>query len=334
MFLRLSFTIVSFYIIPFCFAQKEKYPPSIDTTFTNYDELFSELDALIDSLMAPRSYTIFNIGIGSGFFTYDSKSGNTTLTRRRLTYSPAVGYYDKSGLGIGVGTSIVNDGSGMNPYQFSATGSYDFQRNKSFITGVSLSHYFTKKSLPFYTSPLQNEAYGYFTYRRPWFKPSVGLSYGWGSRNDFKEQEEKIQNIQLAQNGFTRINTKESIIDFNLTTSVRHDFYFLNALCKNDYVRITPQISFVSGTQQFGFNQTSSTYATVRRTGRNVLYRTENIALDNHLYFQPISLTTSLKTEYSIGKFFLQPQILFDYYFPATENNFTTAFQISTGFAF
>jgi hypothetical protein len=108
----------------------------------------------------------------------------------------------------------------------------------------------------------------------------------------------------------------------------------LNTLSKNDYVRITPQISFVSGTQQFGFNQTSTTYATIRRTGRNILYSTENIALDDRLYFQPISLTAFLKTEYSIGKFFVQPQLLFDYYFPATENNFATSFVVSTGFVF
>lgn len=334
MLLRLSFTVVSFCLATFCFAQKEKFPPAVDTTFTDYDELFSELDALIDSLTTPRSFTLVNVGFASGFFTYDSKSGTTTATRRRLTYAPALGYYDKSGLGICAGASVVNDGNGMNPYQFSVTGSYDFQQNKSFIAGLALTHYFTKSKLPFYTSPLKNEAYSYFTYRRLWFKPSVALGYGWGSRNDFEDREQKIQNIQLAQNGFTRINTKESVIDFNLTTSVRHDFYFLDAFSKNDYVRITPQISFVSGTQQFGFNQTSNTYATIRRTGRNILYSTENIALDNQLYFQPISLTAFLKTEYSTGKFFFQPQLLFDYYFPAAEKNFTTSFVVSTGFVF
>lgn len=331
---RIFFTIASLFVVTFCFAQKEKQPPAIDTAFTDYDELFSELDALIDSLMAPRSFTIFSIGMGNGFFTYDSKSGTTTETRRRLAYAPSLGYYDKSGFGVGVGASVVNDGAGMNPYQFSVTGSYDYQQKKSFITGISLSHYFTKGDLPFYTSPLQNEAYGYFTYRKLWFKPSVGLSYGWGNRDDFEEREEQIQNIQLAQKGFTRINTRESVIDFNLTTSIRHDFYFLKVLSGNDYVRITPQLSFASGTQQFGFNQTSNTYATVRRTGRSVLYSTENIALDNQLYFQPVSLTAFLKTEYSIGKFFFQPQVMFDYYFPATENNFTTSFIVNAGFVF
>ncbi|MDQ6608550.1 MAG: hypothetical protein M3Y85_01870 [Bacteroidota bacterium] len=327
-------TLTSFLIVCACAAQKGKYTPATDTTFTDYDELFSELDALIDSLTAPRSFTLFNIGMSSNFFTYGTKSGSTTEAKRKLTYSPALGYYDKTGFGIGVGTSVVNDGTGMNPYQFSITGSYDFIQKKSFLTGISLSHYFTKKDLPFYTSPLQNEAYGYFTYRKLWFKPSMGVSYGWGSRNDLEEREEKIQNIQLAQNGFTRINTRESVIDLNLTASIRHDFYFLKLLSRNDYIRITPQLSFTSGTQQFGFNQTSNTYATVRRTGSNVLFSTENITLDNQLYFQPISLAALLKVEYSKGIFFMQPQLMVDYYFPAAKDNLTTLLVLNAGFVF
>jgi hypothetical protein len=334
MFLKLTVTIMSFCVTSLCFAQKEKPLPAIDTTFTDYDELFSELDALIDSLTAPRSFTLFNIGIGQSFLTYETKSGTATETKRRFAYAPSIGYYDRTGFGVGVGAALVNDGTGMNPYQFSVTGSYDYQQNKSFITGTSLTHYFTKGDLPFYTSPLQNELYGYFTYRKLWFKPSVGVSYGWGSRDDFEEREEQIQNIQLAQKGFTRINIKESITDLNITASIRHDFYFLDALSNHDYLRITPQFSFASGTQQFGFNQTSNTFATVRRTGRNVLYSTENIALDNQLYFQPISLTAFLKTEYAKGKFYFQPQIMVDYYFPASTNNFTTAFMINTGIVF
>lgn len=323
-----------FFIAPLCYGQSSRDSIATDTTFTDYTSLFSELDALIDSLTAPKSFTLFNLSIGRGFFTYENKSSLNAETKRKFTYAPSIGYYDKSGVGIGAGGAIVNDGSKMNPYQFSLTGSYDYQNRKAFMAGAALTHYFTKKNLSFYTSPLQNEAYAYFTYRRWWLKPSVGLSYGWGSREALEDREEQIQNIQLTRNGFTRINTKESVVDVGVNTSVRHDFYFLNLLFKEDYLRITPQLSFVSGTQQFGFNQTSNTYATVRRTGRNVLYSTENISLDNQLYFQPISLTAYLKTEYTKGKFFVQPQLMLDYYFPAKENNFTTSFGLNTGFVF
>lgn len=202
------------------------------------------------------------------------------------------------------------------------------------MTGISLTRFFIKDNLPFYTSPLQNNAYAYFTYRKFWVKPTVAASYGWGSRSEYSEREERISAIRLRPRGYTRINTQESINDFNLITSLRHDFYWLNLLSRNDFVRVTPQISFTSGTQKFGINQISNTYATVRGTGINILYNSENVYLDDKMLFQPLSLTGFLKTEYSIGKFFVQPQMLFDYYFPAKEGNLSTAFLLNAGIIF
>ncbi len=229
---------------------------------------------------------------------------------------------------------IVNDGEKINPYQFYVTGSYDYLKNNKFITGIAFTRFFTKDSLPFYTSPLQNEIYTYFTYKKLWFKPSVAFSYGWGSRSEFDQREEYIQTLRLLINGFTRVNTKESINDLNLIASVRHDFYWLDVLGKKDYIRLTPQFVFISGTQKFGFNQSSSTYATVPRTGANILFASDNFYLDDELYYQPLSLSTYIKAEYSKGKFFIQPQLIFDYYFPAAEKNFTTAFVMNAGVIF
>lgn len=116
--------------------------------------------------------------------------------------------------------------------------------------------------------------------------------------------------------------------------SVRHDFYWLQVLAKNDHIRITPQIIFTSGTQQFGFNQTANTYATTIRTGANILYNSESSLLTDQTKFQPLSLALFLRTEYSFGKFFIQPQFIMDYYFPATENNFNSVFTLNAGFMF
>jgi hypothetical protein len=316
-----------------CHAQHKKDSVLIDTTFLDYDEIFSELDALLDSLNTPRSFSLVDVTVGNNYFNYTTKSG-TTETKRQFTYSPSLGYFDKSGLGISAGASIVNDGVSFSPFQYSVTGSYDYLKTKSLMTGLSLTHFFTKADLPFYTSPLQNELYGYFTLRKLWFKPSVAASYGWGSREAYEEREESIESLLLAKRGYTRINTTEKIIDMNLIASVRHDFYFLDALAKHDFIRITPQLSFTSGTQQFGFNQTSTTYASRRITGRNILYNSKEVTLDNNLYFQPLSLTGYLKAEYAKGKFFVQPQLIFDYYFPATTNQYTTSFLINAGFVF
>ena len=313
--------------------------PARDTTFDDLtdaelEELFNDLDMLLDSLTAPRSFVLFNIGIGNSYFNYKSKSSYYLEASRKTAYTPSLSYYSRTGLGISASAVVVHDGLNLNPYQYYATGSYDYMKNKKFITGLAFTHFFAKDSLPFYTSPLRNEIYGYFTYKKFWLKPSIAVSYGWGSRSDYEEREEYINSLRLAVNGFTRVNTRESINDLNLITSIRHDFYCMDILGKNDYIRFTPQVVFTSGTQKFGFNQTSSTYATVPRTGANVLYNSDQVYLDDQLYFQPLSVSTYIKAEYSKGKFFVQPQLILDYYFPASEKNFITAFALNAGVIF
>lgn len=304
---------------------------SVDTTVVDYDELFSELDALIDSLTAPRSFTIAGVGVANGFFTYTHENLTSSTAQRQMVYSPSVTHYNKRGWGGGAGASVTADGSGLNAYQFSVWGSYDYIKNRKFITGVSLLRYFTKGDLPFYLSPLETEAYGYFTYRKPWLRPSVAVSYGWGSRRAYEEREEQIRNIRGVRGATTNVTTDERIVDFNVTASLRHDFYFLKIFSSKDFFRLTPQVALTSGTQQFGFNQTSNSYATLRRNGRSVLYNSENVTLDNSLNFQPLSLTAFLRSEYSTGKFFVQPQAWFDYYFPATTGGASVSFAVTAG---
>lgn len=305
----------------------------LDTTL-NYDELFQDFDAFMDSILSPHSYFLTSLSMAKGYYNFERKNSSIIETSKKLTYSPTLGYYHKGGLGITGTGYIVDDGVNMNFYQTAITPSFDYLKNKNFATGLSYTKFFTKDSLPFYTTPLQNELYGYFTYRKWWVRPMIAMSYGWGSRTDYMQREELIQDLRLRRRGFTYINTEEKISDFSLIASVRHDFYWLDILTYRDHIRFTPQVTFTSGTQKFGFNQSSNTYATLIRNNSSVLYSTENVYLDDQLKFQPLSLTMSLRGEYCIGKFFVQPQLTMDYYFPATSNNFNAIFSINIGCMF
>ena len=138
-------------------AQKPAKDVNIDSSFTalDYEELFNELDLLLDSLTEPRSFGLFNIAAGYNYYSSESKESLLIQTRKRLTYLPSLSYFFKNGLGISGSSIIVNDGQKVNPYQFNVTGSYDYIKNNKFFTGISLTHFFTKDSLPFYTSPLK-----------------------------------------------------------------------------------------------------------------------------------------------------------------------------------
>lgn len=307
--------------------------PVIDTTL-NYDELFQDFDAFMDSILSPHSYFLASVSFGKGYYNFEQKTSSIIQSEKKLTYSPTIGYYHKGGLGITATGYILDDGTNMNFYQGAVTPSFDYLKNRSFATGLSFTKYITKKNLSFYTSPLQNELYTYFIYRKAWIRPMLAMSYGWGSRTDYQSRESLIQDIRLRRRGFTYINTQETVSDFSVLASVRHDFYWLDVFTYKDHIRFTPQVTFTSGTQKFGFNQTANTYATLVRNNSNVLYSSENVYLDDELKFQPLSLTMFLRGEYSLGKFFIQPQFAMDYYFPAEANNFNALFSINIGCMF
>jgi hypothetical protein len=311
----------------------QKEIPAIDTSI-NYDDLFRDFDAFMDSILSPDSYFLASLSLGKSYYNFETKNSLTVEPSKKLTYSPTLGYYHKSGFGVTMTGYIVNDKTNMNFYQFSIAPSFDYLKNKSLAAGISFTKFVTKDSLPFYTTPLQNELYGYFTYRRAWMRPTLALSYGWGSRSDYTKRESVIQDLRLRRRGYTYINTQESIRDFTLMLSVRHDFYKLDIFNNKDFIRFSPQLALTSGTQKFGFNQSSSTYATAIRTNSNVLYSTENIFLDDKVKFQPLSLSLYLRGEYSVGRFFIQPQFALDYYFPATSGNLTTLFSVNAGLLF
>lgn len=315
---------------------QEKEEAVLDTSFAeeDYDLLFSELDSLIDSLMKPRSFWIANLSVGSNVFNFPSRAGYSLESRQQLSYTPSLGYYSKSGLGLNTSVLVVHDGERLNPYSLQLTGSYDYVKSKKFVAGISATRIFTKDSLPFYTSPLRNELYGYFTYRKSWLRPTLALSYGWGKRSDVVERERYLTTLRLRRRGVTRIHTEEAVSDFSLITSVRHDFYKMDVFSSKDYLRFTPQLVLTSGTQRFGFNQTTNTYARIPRTGTNVLFSSGNVNLDDATNFRVQSSTLFLKTEYAIGKFYLQPQFILDYYFPAEDKNLTTAFVVNAGLIF
>jgi hypothetical protein len=315
---------------------------SIDTSL-DYDELFDELDLFLDSILAPRSYTLLSLSAGQGYFNFfvRTRSGIRTKEVKKVIWSPTFGYYDKSGLGITLTSNMVHDSVKLNGYQFSISPSYDYIKNRDLATGISFTRYFTKRKVPFYTSPLQNELNAYFLWRKSWLQPGLTANYGWGSKSQFSKKDSTYKTLvatnilgdrPLIDEDTVTIyerNTK-SIVDFSLALSVRHDFYWLNVFSKKDHIRVSPLLLLTGGTQKFGFNQTTAAFGPARVAAP--LNNTQSVSLEQK--FQLLSTTLYLRTEYSFGKFFIQPQVIFDYYFPAESKNFMTAFTLNAGFMF
>jgi hypothetical protein len=324
-------------------------------TLPDYDALFNEFTHFIDSLLKPRSFATANIGFGTGHFEYQS-SRNTITEKRRFIATPAVGYFHKSGLGLSAAGSVMTDAGAFTLYQTAATASYDYLKNRKLLAGVSFTHFFTKDSLPFYVSPLNNEVNGYFMYRGGWLRPAVAAVYGWGSVTSVEKQVENIVIRDSAVHksrgkgkGKTKkighpppvrgtatwiLETNEAIADLSVTASVKHDFYWLNVISKRDYVRLTPQFAICGGTQRYGIAQTNNTYFSEKNSGTTLLYNTEKSFNTAHSQFQILSLSSRLRAEYSRGIYFIQPQLIVDYFVPERENKLATAFVLNVGILF
>jgi hypothetical protein len=323
---------------------------AMDTSI-DYDDLLSELDSFIDSLLAPRSYFLASVSASKAYYNF-LKGDTAVESKGQLRLSPTVGYYHKTGLGITLAGDMTDDGKSLNLYQYTITPSFDFIQHTKWTGGFSYTRYFTRDDLSFYTTPIQNEVGGYFLLRKGWLQPGVTVSYGWGSRTDVEERIIYIKPL-LERKRTRRIAdilppairdslltilvdkiVESGISDFSVSASLRHNFYWLNLSKHNDYIKFTPLLTCSFGSQKFGFNQVSSYTVRNNNTNTGLRNNVRRVTLDDKEQFQPLSLTLYLKPEYSIGKFFIQPQFILDYYFPAKEDNLTVLFSLNAGFMF
>jgi hypothetical protein len=302
-----------------------------DTTAV-LDSLMEDFDDYLDSISKRRSMFFIGIGAGTGFFSFENKNSVYLSNERKLIVSPSLGYYHKSGFGISANAYGMSDNGKFIFYQYAVSPSYD-HLSRAISTGVAYAHYFNKDSLDFYTTPIHDEIFTYFSYKKWWVRPTISLSYGWGSNTEYEKQKYRIwsRQLQQVQDYYITIKNVESVRDFSLTLSVRKDFDWYDVLGKNDNFTLTPVLLLYSGTQQFGFNTSYSyTFNTVR-----VNSLPSNNSASDKTKFAPQSAGAIIRASYMKGKFLLQPQVLFDYYLQETDNNpFNTVFSINVSLAF
>jgi hypothetical protein len=297
------------------------------------DSLLKDFDTYLDSLAGKKSFFTVNLGIGTGFFSFNDKNTVTVNTEKKLIFSPSIGYFHKSGLGISASAfSLLNNG--MNFYQYSVSPSFD-RIKKSFSTGIAYTRYFTKDSLDFYTTPIQNEVFAYFSYKKWWVRPTLSLSYGWGSR----EEEEKREAFRLARiwertrSYYVTIKNKTSVRDFSATISVRKDIDWYNVLRKHDNITLTPIAMLNAGTQNYGFNTSYSyNFSPVRANSLP-----SNSDISDNTQFALQSACMALRGSYLKGRFLLQSQVLFDYFLQDVQDSgskLNTVYSITAGLSF
>jgi hypothetical protein len=302
------------------------------------DSIMQELDAYLDSLAEPKSFFNLSVGIGTGFFNFKTGNSVNLNTSTRAVVTPAIAYYHKSGLGFSATSFFLQSQGRLNLYQYALSPSFDYVVKKNFSTGIAYSFYKTKDDLNFYTTPIQHEMYAYFNYKKWWLQPGVSLSYGWGSNTRYDESEKSelqaLRKLLAQRSGRPVVYSKqeERVEDFAMTLSVKHNFIWTGIIGKRDNITITPVALLTSGTQRFGFNTSYTSGLKNTTTITDLL--PGNSYVSDKTDFEPVSTAMVLRVAYSAGPFYLQPQVLFDYYLHNADKRLTTAASVAAGITF
>jgi hypothetical protein len=321
----------------FC-GSSHAQPSKLDALFAGadttavIDSLLKDFDEYLDSLSQPGSFFNISAGAGTGFFSEKNSASSDILLNRKAVFSPQVSYYHRSGFGFAATGYLMYENGKLNPYQLTVSPSYDYFSPQNFTTGISFTRYFNKQDPSYYTTPIRNEIYTYFNYRRWWLAPGIAFNYGWGNKTEYNQQEvnSTFRRLHASGKNIIYIMQVESVKDLSVMFSLRHNFEWYKLRSNKDMLTVTPAVLLSGGTQNFGLNTSFSSNS--KQINNSLL--PVNINLSDREGFSFQSTAFLLRMNYSFEKFYISPLLLFDYYLHASDTRFNTLYSLSFGFNF
>jgi hypothetical protein len=282
-------------------------------------EILKDLMDILGDTKSPGSYVMVNLGIGNRVFNVQNNVLNSKLTPvSTIIFSPSLTYHHKSGVYVAGTVNLLNDskkGFGVNEY--SATAGYELPENDKADFTIAYTHIFVSDIFSAYASPVHNDLYAAYLYKKTWLRPGIAVDFSGGEYGEVKR-------IRLL---YDSIHSK--LTTFALVPSVSHEFEWDEVFGKSDGITLTPSLLLNIGKSRQVLHHTTNApnlLSFLNKKGR--LPKLENTK------FQPESLGFSLSTSYGTGKFSVEPEVYIDYYLPATTDNrwanyFTLTFRYS-----
>ncbi len=307
------------------FSASAQVDPAIDSTAI-IDSLLQDLVDFQSLDSAQQSYFDVNFSIGSGYFFTNTNSTSTASDGNKIYYTLNTGYYHKSGFNVSGTVQLVPDNKGLSVYQYSISPAYDYSTNKKIGWGVSYTHFVNNKSSSYAASPIDNEFYAYFTWKKSWLNPTIAFDYGFGKSSEIQYTKRRLPNGTIITIP-VQVNTKAQ--DFSWLLSANHEFYWFNLFTKSDGLSFNPTLMLTSGTSTYGLN-----YQGVNGAGVNLARAQNRQTTTETTKFQVQSLSMLLNASYEIGAFYFQPQIYLDYSFLYPDAPFNSIFGLTIGASF
>lgn len=280
-----------------------------------------ELERQLDSLLDSRYKSEVTVGLGFGNNpAYGGKAADAFRPIDMKPFlSPSVTYSHKSGLFANTAAYYLLGAERKPWFELDLGAGYDYTRNRALMTGVSYTRYFYADSSDVPQTPIKNELYAYFIYRKWWLQPGLSLDFGWGNL-----KEERAAGVSTERGS-----------DFNVIVDVRHPFIFMDVLTAEDGLLIVPTAGLTTGTAKYFSNMKSFRYATrgnaikqyngKKNNGRGqgngngngngnggqnpqpAPEETTETILSDGSAFKPRAVDLGLRVSYIIGKFAISP---------------------------
>jgi len=327
----LLFFLTGFFLLSKSDAQTTPSDKHIMDSLLQNDEMLK----MINEYWKNLSYFRVNVGIGNNLYGSQDKSIESLQNSQPFVVTPSVGYYHKSGFGISFTGFLLSENNKTDFYQYTLTPSYSYSKGKIADVIISYTHYFEKSIYNYNTSPIQNEFYGNILFKKPWLKPGIALGYSTGKFDQGVHIDTTVKVLSRLVHILYNDTVSTNIRSFSVAGSVEHSFLFYNLLTVKDGIIITPQFSLISGINKYDMKHSSSLDYYNAYT-KKALKRIRHFqSQGNNKNYQLQSLGLDLDVNYSIGKFYFEPDLYLNYYLPNTnDNRFTQIFNFNIGITF
>lgn len=297
-----------FFISFLCFSTKnfsQTQPVKIDTDIDS-TEILKDLMNLLGNDEKPSSYFTIGLGVGNRVFNLQNNVLNSKVTpENTVIWSPSLFYHHKTGIYISAGASLLNDkkkGFGLTEYSL-VTG-YELPLNDNADFTVAYTHIFVSDLFSQYASPVHNDLYAAYSYKKTWIRPGVAVDFSSGEYGDIKR-------VRLL---YDSIDSK--LTSFSLVPSISHEFDWQKVFNDKDVIILTPSLMVnMSKSRQHLHHHTNAVNLAAFLNKKSRLPKLENSI------FEVQSVAWDLDASYAIGKLAFDPQVYIDYYLPSTTGN-------------
>ncbi|HVX00001.1 MAG TPA: hypothetical protein VHA52_06170, partial [Candidatus Babeliaceae bacterium] len=291
---------------------------------------------LINKITTPKSFFRVNIGAGNNLFSdqneyLESFQGNTPFIM-----TPSIEYNHKSGFGINATGYLYNQNNTTNFYQLTLSPTYSYKKGKVADIVASYTHYFEQDAYTSVASPVQDELYAGVLFKKPWLTPGLSSGYAWGSYREIVKIDTAVTllgtryNVHYIDSIYTRLQS------FSISASVEHSFGFYNLLSVKDGMLITPRLLLSGGVNSYTISHTSGIQNFLAFTKLKLKRIRHFLSQENNSgKFELQSAGFDLDVNYTIGKFYLEPEAYMDYYLPETnDDRLTVIYNFNIGITF